>query len=108
MPKIQTLSEREQDIERVAIARCICRTGKYPGAKEVRDELQALRSAEIRGEAVYPRVKESDAMGFLMECGLPAPKRESTQTGTRTLPGTVPVPKTNMPDNGKLDNLKRK
>lgn len=107
MSKIETVAEREETIERCAVARCICRTGRYPEPVQVREELRNMRADYTRGLPVYPTVNTMDAGAFLTGLGLTPPKREVEKdkarpgnTGNKEAPAYDP--KSLIPNGGKL------
>ena len=82
---IPTPTERDVLNERIVIARCICKTGKYPTDREIAGERSKLNwaSSTSTGEKVSADPTEADAQAFLVSLGLtPPPRAPKSDTDT--------------------------
>jgi hypothetical protein len=70
---IPTMDEHAAEIERVAVARCICKRGRFPSAGDVAREIQTMHSELVRGAPVEAVVTRADAVAWLKSRGLPVP-----------------------------------
>jgi len=66
-----TVQEWEQEIERCAVARFICKTGRIPTRAECAAELRMMEQ-----EGVRPRALESECAQWLRERGVAIPGRD--------------------------------
>ena len=76
MKEIPTLQEREVEMERVAIARCVAKRDRWPTARDVQKEQSVMTMSAIHGEPVEPKVTRADATAWLRAKGLTIPKPE--------------------------------
>lgn len=73
---IPTMAERAEQLERVLIARSICRTGKFPTPTDLAKESRKLNGEGIHGVRVDPEVSRNEAAAFLTAMKLTAPAFE--------------------------------
>lgn len=108
MEKVLTMVEREELEERIAIARCVVKNGRLPTKSELSQERQAMRFDQQHGKTAVPETTIQEARAFLtgLHVLVPQPAAPAPVSGPRQ--GTVPAPKTNYPDNGKLPDSARK
>jgi hypothetical protein len=68
---VMTVQEWEQEIERCAVARFICKTGRVPSRGECAVELRMMEQ-----EGTHPKVFELECAQFLRERNIPIPGRD--------------------------------
>ena len=77
-PTIPTMAEHMAELERTAIARCVCKKGdnQFPTEREVAAELRLMGMEEVHGTHVEPRLTLGKAQEFLRLQQLPVPPKE--------------------------------
>jgi hypothetical protein len=70
--KVMTRAEYETEVERVTVARAVCRLGHYPSPAQVAEERQIMGTEVLRNNPL-PKVAVADATAFLKARGLVIP-----------------------------------
>jgi hypothetical protein len=81
---MMTVSEHEQELERCAVARFICKVGRVPSRVECSIELKLMEQENIR-----PKPQESVCAQWLRERGVPVPGRDVN--AARQMPPAKPT-----------------
>ncbi|HMO03177.1 MAG TPA: hypothetical protein PKC67_09945 [Kiritimatiellia bacterium] len=73
---IPTVAERELELEHIAVARCIVKTGFFPNQRAVEKEVTLLMNESMRDDKAIPRYTREVATTWLRARGLTVPKAE--------------------------------